>query len=765
MAARYLLLLVALALLAPVDPAGAQPAAPSALAPPNPAAARPAVKLRVTSPGLQRVTGTALAAAGLDLSTLDPSRLWLRLRGAPVAIELRGAEDGRLDPRDELRFYAPAPTDRWNSADVYWLAAEGQPGPRIETRPPDGQAPVRTTALERGVVRGLARYDSTAPGLDGDHWFLADLRVGPELPPASLAVPLTPTLPLAGGELRLRLTGSAYVPGAHRLEARAGAATASAAWGGAGNWQQTIALAANEPLVTLQLTSAQDDGVLLDSVAWERAVALSFGGRGAFFDVPQGAARYQLSGLPAGAELYDVLDPRAPVRVGLAADGSFFAEAGAGGRPFLLAGPGTIHEPVAQPHAPVDLAAPLDADVLYIGPAELHPALEPLVEQRRAQGYTPAVVDVQAIYDAWSYGHVSPEAIRSFLRYAAATWSRPPLAVTLVGDGTSDPLNYTERGPSNVNFVPPYLADVDPWLGETACETCYALLDSDDPRDDLLPDLLIGRLPVKSPAELQTVVAKIIGYERAPGGEDWQRRQVFIADNYREADGTLDAAGDFAGVAELLVAQLPPDVPVERVYYDPAAGPDSPAWHVRRGSEAHARVQEALNQGAGVVTYIGHSSTWQWAFTEVESNPQYLLGLYDPDALTNADRLPVVLSMTCLSSAFQTPAFSGTTIDERLLLSPSGGAVAVWGPTGLGVLHGHDALMRGFFRALATGRGTSQRARDWRAVGELVHAGYRELSATAPCCRAAMFTFALLGDPLTPLKAGEQRVFIPFTSR
>jgi hypothetical protein len=761
-----LLVLFALASLAPVAPALARQAtAANSLAPANPAAAGAAVKLYTSSAGIQRVTGAELAAAGLDLAAIDPANLWLRLRGAPVALELRGAEDGRLDPADELLFYTAAPTDRWNAADIYWLTAESSPGPRMASRPHDGAAATRVEATERGITRGLSRYDSTAPGIDGDHWFMADLRAGPEVPQTTLTVPLTPTLPLAGGPLNLTLTGHAYLSGEHRLDVRAGAAVQSITWSGKGDWQRTITLAASTPSVEVTLVSPQTDGVLLDGVTWNRPVGLFFGGQGAHFEAESGAHRYQLSGLPAGAALYDIADPTAPVRVQLAQDGSFYAEAGADGRRFILAGPETLHTPQVRQHTPLDLGTPLDADALYIGPAALHAPLEPLLALRRAQGYAPATVDVQRIYDAWSYGYVAPEAIRSFLRYAAATWQRPPIAVTLVGDGSSDPFDYTRRGASNVNLVPPYLAMVDPWLGETACEPCYAQLDGDDPLADTMPDLLLGRLPVKSGAELEALVAKIVGYESAPAGQEWQRRQLFIADNSREADGTPDGAGDFAGVADQIAGQLPPDVPVERVYYDPTAGQEGPPWRVRQGSAARQRALDALDDGAGLVTYVGHSSMWQWAFTDVESNPSHLLGLYDPDTLTNGDRLPVVLSMTCLSSAFQTPAFSGTTLDERMLLNPGGGAVAVWGSTGLGVLHGHDALMRGFFRALNGGAGASHTARDWRAVGELVYAGYRELDTSAPCCRDALRTFALLGDPLTPLKAGEQRVFLPLAGR
>lgn len=755
---RLLLALLAAALLASLQPAAAQvPAAPVAasLAPSNPAAARAAVTLRVERAGVQRVTAASLRAAGLDIAAMDTSRLWLRLRGEPVAIEL--GDDG-------LRFFAPAPGNRWNAADVYWLTLEDAPGPRIADAAPASEAPPRATAAERGAARSASRYDSLAPGPDGDHWFMADLRAGPDLPPATLTAPLTETLPPATGPLTVTVAGTAYVGGTHRLQVRAGAAESTVTWSGAGDWAQTVTLAASAPSVTLTLLASRPDGVLVDSVAWERSVTLDAAGNGAFFVAAPGAHRYQITGMPLGAALYDVADPRAPLRVALDA-GQFSTDGGADGRALVLAGPGTLHEPPAAAHAPLDIAAPRDADVLYIGPASLHGALGPLLALRRTQGYAPLAVDVQALYDAWSYGQVDPEAIRSFLRYAAATWPRRPAAVTLVGDGTSDPLDRTRRGPNNLNLVPPYLAMVDPWLGETACEGCYANLDGADPRADPLPDLLIGRLPVKSADELGALVSKLVAYETAPPDQEWARRQVFIADNHREADGAVDRAGDFAAAAEEIAALAPPGVTTERVYYDPTAPVDVGEGRVPDADAAREQAFAALDAGAGVVTFVGHGSNFQWATTQIGIERPYLLSLYDPDRLTNRDRLPVVLSMTCLSGAFQTPAFSGTSLDERMLLNPGGGAVAVWAPTGFGVLHGHDAMMRGFFRAMSAGAAPPPGVRDWRAVGALVLAGYRETSATAPCCDDALLTFALLGDPLTPLRAAERRVVLPVTGR
>jgi Peptidase family C25 len=728
----------------------------SAPGPTNPAAALPSVKVRVTQPGIQRVTGAALAAVGVNLAALDPARIHLRRGGAEIALEVRVGADGKLDSADEVRFYAPDPGDRWNAADTYWLTIETSAGPRMITRSAlPGAAPIRATALERGVWRRNTLYDSLLPGADGDHWFTADLKTGPGQAPMTATVALTPTLPLTTGTTTLTVTGSAYTPGTHNLKVLVGASTKLTTWNGVGDWARMLAFTNSAANVLLVLTpGAVPDGVEPDSVVWERPVTLNVNGRGAAFAGVAGTWRYQFANTGAGRALYDVTDPAAPALLTIPAGTTTQFQDGPAPRKYLLTGPGTLHMPEISMHAPATLAAPLDADVLYIAPAAFQPALAPLVARRRTQGHTVAVVDVQAIYDAWSFGQITPLAIHDFLRYAAATWHRAPIAVILVGDGSSDPLNYTGR--NNTTFIPPYLAMVDPWIGETACETCYAQLDGDDPLSDTLPDLLLGRLPVKGVAELQALVTKVISYEMAAGGLDWRSRVAYVADNYRDAEGNIDGAGDFAAFADQSAALQPPGIEIRRLYYDPSPSHVGVPWREPDAVHAHARTLDLLNDGAGLVTYVGHSHQWQWAVTDPTAPPSNLLGLYDADGLSNGGRLPILLEMTCLTSAFQTPAYSGTTIDERLLLSANGGAVAVWGPTGLGVAHGHDALQRGFYTAL------------WEAppmgapIGALVTAGDLELFMSGDCCQDAIRTFALLGDPLTPARVQPaRRTYLP----
>jgi hypothetical protein len=732
---RYALaaLLLGLSALLPAAPADALGVA---AAPVNDAASRPAVKLLVTGAGLQRVTGAELADQGIAPTGIPSARLRVRRAGAEIPLHVRDGGDGRLDPADELRFYAPAPGDRWNRHETYWLTIEPGVWPRIGVRPlAPGTAQVRREARERGVWRAPALYDSTRPGPDGDHWFAADLRTGPGQPVAAYSAPMARMLPAAPGASTLTIAGTAYSAGPHQLRVSVGGTSQTVAWSGDGDWLHTVAPGGGEATVLLELLpGAQASGIEIDSLAWEHSVALDLGGHGAQFEGVAGVWSYELRGAPRGA-LYDISDPAAPQLLADHGGGTLWFEDGPDARTYLLAGPGTVYEPGVAAHQPRDLAAPRGADAIYIVPRALEQPLAPLAAHRVAQGYQVAVVAVEEIYDAWSYGQVSPSAIRSFLRHAEATWSPAPRAVTLVGDGTSDPFDHTARGELNVNLIPPYLALVDPWMGETACEFCYAQLDGDDPLDDELPDLALGRLPVKSAGELEALVAKIIGYETRSGGTDWRSRVLFLAEE-------PDEAGDFATSAERSIALQPNGAAARRVYYDPLAAPGEG----RQPDAARARLDTiaAINDGAGIVTYVGHSHQWQWGLTDPALEDSWLLGLYDADRLTNYDRLPVVLAMTCLSSAFQTPARSGTTVDERLLLQ-RGGAAAVWGPTGQSVLHGHELLQRGFFRALWSGDPDV-------TIGRLALAGYRELHDSTNCCRETIRTYALLGDPLMPVR-------------
>ena len=237
------------------------------------------------------------------------------------------------------------------------------------------------------------------------------------------------------------------------------------------DWTQAITTTVRTNELDVRLVAGQySNGVFFDKIYWQQPVALDFQSKGASFSGVPGVWRYQLTDLPAGAVLYDVTDPDAPVLlhtleqpdepenyIGLflptirrtspgvqqniqavkKMEGPALTfQDGPNARDYIVAGQGTLHTPNLAAHSPVDLTNG-NADAIYIAPDHFLAALEPLVAHRRSQGYKVQTVDVQAIYDSWSFGRVDPAAIRNFLRYATANWKEAPISAVLVGDGTA----------------------------------------------------------------------------------------------------------------------------------------------------------------------------------------------------------------------------------------------------------------------------------------------------------------------------------------
>ena len=256
----------------------------------------------------------------------------------------------------------------------------------------------------------------------------------------------------------------------------------------------------------------------------------------------------------------------------------------------LTTGSGLLFPVALHPAQPLQTSGGFTgADYVMIAPADFIPALNGLISLRQAQGLTIAVENVQAIYEAYGDGRPDPAAIRAYLAHAYTAWTPRPTYVVLVGDGSFDPRQY--RAGSPPTFIPPYLADVDPWAGETAADNRYVTVDG----ADTLPDMLIGRLPVKTLTETQVVVKKIVQYETNPFPGGWNEQVTFVADN-------ADEAGNFAAASEVLAtAYVTSPFTSQRIYFTP------PATTITATRQA---VLNQWNAGAFIVQYTGHSS---WA--------------------------------------------------------------------------------------------------------------------------------------------------------
>lgn len=427
-----------------------------------------------------------------------------------------------------------------------------------------------------------------------------------------------------------------------------------------------------------------------------------------------GNAAVTVAGFAEGRiAVLDVTDPRAPrLLSGLTVDGTpgdsrvTLAPASPGAEYLAVSPTGWRSPRSLQGDTASWLEAPQGADYLVLTTGSLLAPARELAALRQRQGLLTAVVDVEDVYDEFNSGLASPKAIRDFLASARQTWSPAPRFVVLAGAGTYD---YRDNLGFGGNLLPPLLVS-----------TANGLFASDNRFGDVtgadgVPEMAIGRLPVRTAAELSAYVQKIAAYEAAAPAE-WSGRALLVTDN---AEGGVDFQAEGAGLA----TALPGSYTVESLDF---AG----------GSAAAVRSElvSRLTDGVGLLGYVGHGALDRLA-------AEGLLQAGDVAGLANGSRLPVVTALTCIINRFELPYFPPLGAD--LVRQEGGGAAAVWAPSGLSFSHESRALGERFYRELARPGG--------ERVGEAVR---RSLAAYAEAGGLPGVTdlYNLLGDPALQVK-------------
>ena len=310
--------------------------------------------------------------------------------------------------------------------------------------------------------------------------------------------------------------------------------------------------------------------------------------------------------------------------------------------------------------------------------SQLKTAIQPLATYRGSE-FNVATIDVQDIYDEFSYGRLDAEAIRSFLATAYFTWVVPPKFVLLVGDGHYD-FNRTTAHTLPV-VLPSYLVDTDPFWGEVPADIRFATVDS---ASDLLPNFPIGRLPAVTAANVTAVVDKIIAYENVATNPDgaWQTRTSYIADN------CSDVAGDTHEYSnELRSNWLSPRYTSVPIYYNPSGICASGGFAT--SATGKTLIKNEFNNGALFLQWFGHGTQFRWG------SSTGLWSVTDPATLNANTQLPFTMANACLSGSFVAQATSSMvnkqSFSENTLMAAGRGSIADIGPSGLHT--GFDLLL------------------------------------------------------------------------
>jgi len=348
----------------------------------------------------------------------------------------------------------------------------------------------------------------------------------------------------------------------------------------------------------------------------------------------------------------------------------------------------------------------LGADYLVIGPREFATAAAGLLEHRRAQGLRAKFAAVEDVYGEFGFGEARPEAIRDFLSYAYHHWQEPRVRyVLLLGDATYDFKDYLGTGVTN--RLPPLMVKTS-YLWTVSDPTLAAIHG-----DDVLPDVAIGRLPARDAEELRVMVAKILAYETGEAGVE--SLLVLVNDN-------SDRAADFAGDADEIAQGVLSGRPIRRLSV------------AELGGSTRGEILRAFDEGASLVSYIGHGGIHLWADENV-------LNVSDAASLSPQPQQPLLVTMNCLNGYFHFPYFDS--LAEALLKSEGKGAIAAFSPSGLSLNEPahrfHQALLDAVFD------------QNHSRLGDAVLAAQRAYAESGAFPELLMI-YHLLGDPALQLR-------------
>ncbi|HUT71646.1 MAG TPA: C25 family cysteine peptidase [Desulfatiglandales bacterium] len=705
-------------------------------------------KVLVSGEGIYRIT----SGSGLDVDGMDLSQVRLYNLGQEVAISVY---DG--DGDDYIEFYGRpvnAAYAKYTKYNVYWLTTSGGVGePKrmttINGTPESGD--MATSHTDTVTYELDQRYWIGAPGDDSlDRWFFNGMLLGDEVEWGGNLVNVTFAIPGAidTGDLTISLSG--YYDTDHEVSVSLnGSPVGTLTWSGITAYEGTISpvmLQDGNNTVTLRCESGLDI-IYVDKfmVTYPRSFAAH---NDELIFIHDAGHHYQITGFTSNDLLvYDITEsgdvaqvvnskitkPPGPYTL------EFELPEEVSERTYYALADGMVKTPagitqdvaasLADPANSADYILITHRDLGWDGNGHPYPWLDPLGDEtsslvtlRQNQGLRVIVADVQDIYDEFTYGIVTPQAIKDFISYAYANWIAPaPQYVLLVGDSNFDCKDNLEKG--NVNLVPAYLTFTE-YMGEAPTDEWFVKVSG----EDAVPDLYIGRLPAASADEASVMVNKIITYETSPNTKTWEKNVLLVADNETEGD---EYEADFELMSEDVAALIPTAMsePFKGYLGDyGAAGPLT------------ADIKEEINRGTLIVNYSGHGSTQIWA-------DEHIFDADDVPDLTNDDELVFLINMTCLTGYFAYPELGflhEPSLMETLLRPEGKGAVAAFMPVGMTTTDGQRILDSALFEAIFTD--------DIRTLGPAIHEAKQTLLANGAQYEEMSETFLLFGDPAMTLK-------------
>ncbi len=318
------------------------------------------------------------------------------------------------------------------------------------------------------------------------------------------------------------------------------------------------------------------------------------------------------------------------------------------------------------------------------------------------------VVNVENIYHRYSNKIPDGEAIKTFIQDTAAIGELK--SILIVGGDNYDYNN--NLGLDVISFVPTIYRETDKLIKYSAVDALFGDTNNDD-----IPDVAVGRLPVRTQAELSAILNKSLAYNN----QSYNPSVVLAAD---DSDG-YDAY-DFSLSSDLIAYQFDnANWNVEKAYLDSL--PLEAARNLLIGE---------LNSGARLAMYTGHSSSKRWAFEGIFRNS-------DVNNLMNENNPFGIVQWGCWNTYFVHP--EEDSLGHAFMLSGNKGAAFVMGASTL-----TNASEESRFSSLFN---IYMLANDLTIGEAMTQAKYEYNNESNQLHKDILWGISLLGDPLTKINA------------
>jgi hypothetical protein len=417
-------------------------------------------------------------------------------------------------------------------------------------------------------------------------------------------------------------------------------------------------------------------------------------------------------------------------------------------REFVLVNPGGAF-PVPEFAGHVDnqnLHALPQTDLVIITRPVYWEQAQRLAEKHASHsGLKVQVVTAEQTYNEFSSGTPDATAYRRLMKMfydRAANENDKPKYLLLFGDGAYDnrmlTSNWNQVSPDNYLLTFQSINSIQHRNSSYASDDYFGYLED---TDGIVVSALtssisgslrlgIGRFPVKTVAEAEAVVSKVINYMDNKSPDTWKNRLIFLAGDDPDTKQWLTHVKQSETIAKF-VDRTHPQYISNKIYYD--AFKQSSSMGTATYPDAQRKLDKKLKEGVFLLNYVGHGAA----------------GKIDKNMVTSSSigrmsftHLPLWITATCEFGRWDDVPTSAA---EHVLLNPISGGIGLITSSRVVYSDKNALLDEALVRHLFEMQGGS-----YQRLGDIVRKAKNDLSKSSATADNTL-TYVLLGDPALKL--------------